>query len=86
MLTKQHRYKDQDADRMLRVLAIVEPATSGVGYSAEDTVLCLWLEAAVPGRLSLHHISFPKSQFVELVGSGTEPPEYADWQAQQGGE
>ncbi|MFC9505414.1 hypothetical protein [Streptomyces sp. NPDC057002] len=88
MLTKTHYYKDQDEVRMLRVLEILEPATYGVGYSAEKTVLCMWLESPAPGRLVQHNISFPLSQFVALFGVGEEPPEYVDWQAENssGGE
>lgn len=88
MLTKTHRYRApgsdeiQESDRMLLVLAIVEPASYGVGYSAERSVVAMWLEQSAPGRFSQHHISFPMTQFTELVGSGKEPPEYADWQAQ----
>lgn len=92
MLTKTHRYRSpgsdeiQESDRMLLVLAIVEPATYGVGYSAEKTVVAMWLEQTAPGRFSQHHISFPQSQFTDLVGPGKEPPEYADWQAQMAGD
>jgi hypothetical protein len=92
MLTRTHRYRTpgsdefQESDRMLLVLAVVEPATAGVGYSAEDTVVAMWLEQTAPGRFSQHHISFPESQFAELVGPGEEPPEYADWQAQTAGD
>ena len=68
---------------MLLVLAVVEPATYGVGYSAEYSVVAMWLVQNAPGRFSQHHISFPMSQFTELVAAGEEPPEYADWQAQQ---
>ncbi|MFE2539040.1 hypothetical protein [Actinacidiphila glaucinigra] len=91
MLTRTHRYRPageedvQESDRQLLALDIVAPATAGVGYSAEETVLCLWLESAGPGRLAMHHISFPRSQFVELVGAGEEPPQWAAWQAQQAG-
>ncbi|MFE4527113.1 hypothetical protein ACFRMO_07930 [Streptomyces anulatus] len=89
MLARKRRYRAGDQqtaeeeDRQLLVLDILEPATYGVGYSSEKTVLCMWLEASAPGRLSQHHISFPLTQFVELVGQGKEPPEWADWQAQQ---
>ncbi|AZM47816.1 hypothetical protein DMB38_20290 [Streptomyces sp. WAC 06738] len=92
MLTKTHRYRlsdsddVQESDRMLLVLAIVEPASYGVGYSPEYTVVAMWLEQTAPGRFSQHHISFPMTQFTEIVGPGEEPPEYADWQAQQAGE
>lgn len=89
MLTRTHRYRapgaeeDQESDRMLLVLAIVEPAAYGVGYSPEETVVAMWLEQTAPGRITQHHLSFPMTQFAELVGPGVEPPEYADWQAQQ---
>jgi len=89
MLTKTHRYRSpgsddvQESDRMLLVLAIVEPAAYGVGYSPEYTVVAMWLEQTAPGRFSQHHLSFPMSQFTELVGPGEEPPEYGDWQTQQ---
>lgn len=89
MLTKTWRYrpagaeKDIDNPRMLRVLEIMQPATHGIGYATEDSVLALWLAQSGPGRLAAHHISLPLSQFVELVGAGQEPPEWADWQAQQ---
>lgn len=88
MLTATHRYRTpgseeiQESDRMLLVLAVVEPATYGVGYSPEHTVVAMWLEQTAPGRFSQHHISFPMAQFTELVGPGEEPPEYADWQTQ----
>ncbi|MEV7902162.1 hypothetical protein [Streptomyces anulatus] len=90
MLTRKrgHRVADQEQDvreddRQLLVLDVLEPATYGVGYSSEQTVLCMWLEASAPGRLSQHHISFPLSQFTDLVGLGQEPPEWVSWQAQQ---
>lgn len=89
MLTQKRRYRGgkqqtaQESDRQLLVLDILEPATYGVGYTSEKSVLCMWLEASAPGRLSQHHISFPLSQFIELAGQGQEPPEWADWQAQQ---
>jgi hypothetical protein len=92
MLTRTHRYRPpgadeaQESDRQLLVLDIVEPATAGVGYSAEETVIAMWLEQTAPGRLSQHHISFPMSQFTDLVGPGEEPPEWADWQAQMAGD
>ncbi|MGW3153723.1 hypothetical protein [Streptomyces sp. NPDC001089] len=88
MLTKTHRYRSpggedfQESDRMLLVLAIVEPAAHGVGYSPEYSVVAMWLEQSAPGRFSQHHISFPMQQFTELTAPGEEPPEYADWQAQ----
>lgn len=91
MLSRTRRYRSpgsdevQEDDRMLLVLEVVEPATAGVGYSAEDTVVAMWLEQTAPGRLSQHHISFPQSQFCDLVGPGEEPPEYRDWQAQMAG-
>lgn len=91
MLTKTHRFQApgsdeiQESDRMLLVLDIVEPATAGVGYSAEDTVVAMWLEQTAPGRFSQHHISFPESQFCDLFGAGEEPAEYAAWQTQQAG-
>ncbi|MFV0135503.1 hypothetical protein ACLGIH_20165 [Streptomyces sp. HMX87] len=91
MLTRTHRYRPPGGDevqehgRMLLVLDVVAPATAGVGYSAEDTVVAMWLEQTAPGRLSQHHISLPESQFCALVGPGEEPPEYADWQAQMAG-
>ncbi|MEU1552152.1 hypothetical protein ABZ517_05445 [Streptomyces scabiei] len=92
MLTQTHRYRApgsdeiQESDRMLLVLAIVEPASYGVGYSPEHTVVAMWLEQTAPGRFSQHHISFPMGQFRDLVGPGEEPPEYADWQAQMAGD
>lgn len=92
MLTKTRRYRPagsdvvQEGDRMLLVLAVVEPASYGVGYSPEYTIVAMWLEQTGPGRITQHHISFPMTQFTELVGPGEEPPEYADWQAQQAGE
>ncbi|MFD9815137.1 hypothetical protein [Streptomyces sp. NPDC059080] len=91
MLTTTYRYVSPtggeypDNPRQLCVLDIVEPATSGVGYSAEESVLCMWLDSPSPGRIAVHHISFPVSQFAELVAEGKEPPEYADLQAQQAG-
>ncbi|WNI17630.1 hypothetical protein [Actinacidiphila sp. ITFR-21] len=91
MLTKSFHYvspsgaEHRDNPRQLYVLEVVEPATYGVGYSSEESVLCMWLDSALPGRLAVHHISFPMSQFVELVAEGEEPPEYADLLAQQAG-
>ncbi|MFJ3270998.1 hypothetical protein [Streptomyces sp. NPDC086776] len=91
MLTKTYRYtsptgeEHPDNPRQLYVLELVEPATYGVGYSSEESVLCMWLDSPSPGRIAVHHISFPMSQFVELVGEGAEPPEFADLKAQQGG-
>ncbi|WP_369042242.1 hypothetical protein [Streptomyces sp. Midd1] len=91
MLTQTHRYRPsgsddmQESDRMLLVLAIVEPASYGVGYSPERSVVAMWLEQTAPGRFSQHHLSFPMTQFTELVGPGEEPPEYADWQVQMAG-
>lgn len=90
-LTRTHRYRAPDSDetrevdRHLLVLDVVEPATAGVGYSAEKSVLAMWLGQAAPGRLSQHHIALPMTQFCDLVGPGEEPPEWADWQAQQAG-
>ncbi|MET8342466.1 hypothetical protein [Streptomyces microflavus] len=89
MLTQSYRYtspsgeEHPDNSRQLYVLEVVEPATYGVGYSSEDSVLCMWLDSPSPGRIAVHHISFPMTQFVELVGEGAEPPEFADLQAQQ---
>ncbi|MGW1261197.1 hypothetical protein ACWD7Y_04450 [Streptomyces drozdowiczii] len=91
MLTRSYHYtspsgeKHPDSVRQLYVLEVVEPATHGVGYSTEDTVLCMWLDSPSPGRIAVHHISFPMSQFTELVGEGEEPAEYADLLAQQAG-
>lgn len=92
MLKKSRRYRNRrgeeiaDNPRQLLVLDIVEPGTAGVGYSAEQTVLCLWLDQAGAGRLTPRHLSLPASQFVELVTDGSEPPEYPDWQEQTNGE
>ncbi|MFF8283335.1 hypothetical protein ACF06W_11500 [Streptomyces albus] len=90
MLTASYHYtspageKYPDNARMLQVLDVVAPATHGVGYSPEKSVLCMWLHSPSPGRrLVAHHISFPMSQFIDLVGVGSEPPEFADFQAQQ---
>lgn len=92
MLTKSWHYTSpsweeyRDNPRQLFVLEVVEPATYGVGYSPEDSVLCMWLNAPSPGRITVHHLSFPMPQFVELAAEGEEPPEYADLRAQQGGD
>lgn len=92
MLTKSWHYTSasgeeyRDNPRQVYVLEIVEPATYGVGYCAEESVLCMWLNAPTPGRLTVHHLSFPLSQFAELVAAGEEPPEYADLKEQQGGD
>ncbi|MFJ4739079.1 hypothetical protein [Streptomyces sp. NPDC088775] len=89
MLTRSYRYTSPtgeeyaDNPRQLYVLEVVEPATYGVGYSSEESVLCMWLDSPSPGRVAVHHISFPMSQFVELVGEGAEPPEFEDLQTQQ---
>ncbi|WP_411087794.1 hypothetical protein [Streptomyces sp. 061-3] len=91
MLTKTYRYtsptgeEHPDNPRQLYVLEVVEPATYGVGYSSEDSVLCMWLDSPSPGRVAVHHLSFPLSQFLELVGEGVEPPEFGDLKAQQQG-
>jgi hypothetical protein len=88
MLTKTWRYASPtgveypDNPRTVLVLQVVEPAASGVGYSPEDTVLCLWIRTSRPGRLSAHHLSLPVTQFLEVFEDGVEPPEWADWQAQ----
>ncbi|UXX94000.1 hypothetical protein N7U49_21575 [Streptomyces sp. AD2-2] len=92
MLTKTFRYtspigeEHPDNPRQLYVLEVVEPATYGVGYSSEESVLCMWLDSASPGRVAVHHISFPVSQFTELVAEGEEPPEFEDFQAQRSGQ
>ncbi|MFH9731866.1 hypothetical protein [Streptomyces sp. NPDC017260] len=89
MLTRTRRYRpagaegDVEGDRMLYVLDVAAPATHGIGYANEDSVVALWLSQSGPGRLSAHHISLPLSQFCDLTGEGEEPPEWADWQAQQ---
>ncbi len=49
-------------------------------------MLCMWLDSASPGRVAVHHISFPVSQFTELVAEGEEPPEFEDFQAQRSGQ
>ncbi|MET9470519.1 hypothetical protein [Streptomyces sp. NPDC002922] len=91
MLTKTYRYtsptgeEHPDNPRQLYVLEVVEPATYGVGYSSEESVLCMWLDSPSPGRVAVHHLSFPLSQFLELVGEGAEPPEFGDLKAQQQG-
>lgn len=89
MLTKTYHYtsptgeEHPDNPRQLYVLEVVEPATYGVGYSFEESVLCMWLDSPSPGRVAVHHISFPVSQFAELVAEGEEPPEFEDFKAQQ---
>ncbi|MEV6309980.1 hypothetical protein AB0M10_15445 [Streptomyces sp. NPDC051840] len=89
MLTRTYRYTSPSGEeyaenqRQLYVLQVVEPATYGVGYSTEDSVLCMWLDSPSPGRVAVHHLSFPVTQFVELVGEGEEPPEYVALQEQQ---
>lgn len=92
MVTKSWHYTSPsgeeypDNTRQLYVLEVVEPATYGVGYSAEESVLCMWLNSPTPGRITVHHISFPVPQFIELVAVGEEPPEYADLKEQLGGD
>jgi hypothetical protein len=91
MLTRSYHYTSPsgeeypDSVRQLYVLEVVEPATYGVGYSTEDSVLCMWLASPTPGRIAVHHLSLPVSQFTELVTEGAEPPEYEDLRVQQAG-
>ncbi|NIY68052.1 hypothetical protein [Streptomyces malaysiensis] len=92
MLTATYRYTSpsgevvDDAARQLLVLDLLEPATAGVGYSSQTTVLCMWLDSPSSGQIAgVHHLSFPVDLFAELVAEGEEPPEYADLLAQQAG-
>ncbi|WP_156178994.1 hypothetical protein [Saccharothrix sp. ST-888] len=82
MLTATVTVNGVDVPRQFRLVDVYEPGTPGIGALDEESPVVLWLETTSTGVVGAHTVQFRMDAFLQLFTTGAEPPEWAEFVAQ----